>query len=113
MSNIYNLEPPTKGKVVIHTSYGDIDIELWAKEVRRFHHSLHCMQQDSYNAACCSYGSYIVYKCVSLCLWLSTIQAPLACKNFVQLSLEGYYDNTLIHRVIRDFMIQMGDPSGT
>jgi hypothetical protein len=32
MSNIYHLEPPTKGKVVLHTSYGDVDVELWARE---------------------------------------------------------------------------------
>lgn len=37
----------------------------------------------------------------------------MACRNFVQLALEGYYDDTLVHRVIRDFMIQMGDPMGT
>lgn len=34
MSNIYHLEPPTKGKVVLHTSFGDVDVELWAREVR-------------------------------------------------------------------------------
>jgi peptidyl-prolyl cis-trans isomerase SDCCAG10 len=33
MSNIYHLEPPTKGKVVLHTSMGDVDVELWAREV--------------------------------------------------------------------------------
>jgi hypothetical protein len=32
MSNIYNTEPPTKGKVVLVTSHGDVDVELWAKE---------------------------------------------------------------------------------
>eukprot|EP00976_Prorocentrum_cordatum_P006392 128313-Prorocentrum_minimum.AAC.2 len=32
MSNVYNLEPPTKGKVVLSTSHGDIDVELWSKE---------------------------------------------------------------------------------
>jgi cyclophilin family peptidyl-prolyl cis-trans isomerase len=32
MSQIYNLEPPTKGKVVLHTTHGDIEIELWPKE---------------------------------------------------------------------------------
>lgn len=32
MSSIYVLEPPTKGKVVLSTSVGDIDIELWPKE---------------------------------------------------------------------------------
>ena len=40
-------------------------------------------------------------------------QAPLACRNFIQLALEGYYDNSVVNRVIKDFMIQMGDPTGT
>ena len=44
-------------------------------------------------------------------LW--TKEAPLACRNFIQLALEGYYDNTLVHRVIKGFMVQMGDPTGT
>lgn len=34
MSNVYNLEPPTKGKVILKTTHGDLEIELWAKEVR-------------------------------------------------------------------------------
>lgn len=71
MSNIYHTEPPTSGKVLVKTTYGDIDIELWPKE------------------------------------------APLACRNFVQLALEGYYDNSPIHRVIKEFMVQLGDPTGT
>lgn len=71
MSSLYASEPITKGKVILHTSFGDIDIELWGKE------------------------------------------CPLAVRNFVQLSLEGYYDNTIFHRVIKDFMIQGGDPTGT
>ena len=71
MSSIYHTEPPTSGKVLLKTSYGDVDIELWSKE------------------------------------------APLACRNFIQLAMEGYYDGTLIHRVIKDFMVQMGDPSAT
>lgn len=32
MSNIYNLEPPTKGKVMLLTSMGEIEVELWPKE---------------------------------------------------------------------------------
>jgi peptidyl-prolyl cis-trans isomerase SDCCAG10 len=64
-------EPPTKGKVVLHTTIGDIDIELWPKE------------------------------------------APKAVRNFVQLCLEGYYDDCLFHRVVKDFIVQTGDPTNT
>lgn len=39
--------------------------------------------------------------------------APLAVKNFVDLSKKGYYDNVTFHRVIPDFVIQGGDPTGT
>jgi peptidyl-prolyl cis-trans isomerase SDCCAG10 len=71
MSSIYVLEPPTKGKVVVHTTAGPLDIELWPKE------------------------------------------APKAARNFVQLCLEGYYDGTLFHRVIKNFLVQGGDPTGS
>eukprot|EP01083_Nonionella_stella_P139871 427609_1 len=71
MSAPYILDPPTKGKILLHTSCGDLDIELWPKE------------------------------------------APKACRNFVQLCMEGYYDNTIFHRVIKDVMVQGGDPTGT
>lgn len=40
-------------------------------------------------------------------------EAPLACRNFVQLCLEGYFDHTSVHRIIKGFMMQMGDPTGT
>ena len=39
--------------------------------------------------------------------------APKAVKNFIELSKKGYYDNLIFHRVIKDFMIQGGDPTGT
>jgi peptidyl-prolyl cis-trans isomerase SDCCAG10 len=71
MSNIYHTEPATYGKVLLHTNFGDIDVELWSKE------------------------------------------APLACRNFVQHCLNGYYENNIFHRVIKGFMAQSGDPTGT
>ncbi|KAK3011041.1 hypothetical protein RJ639_012662 [Escallonia herrerae] len=71
MSSIYVSEPPTKGKVVLTTTHGPIDVELWPKE------------------------------------------APKAVRNFVQLCLEGFYHDTIFHRIIRSFMVQGGDPTGT
>jgi len=71
MSNIYVTEPPTNGKIVLHTTIGALDIELWSKE------------------------------------------CPQACRNFTQLCLEGYYNNTIFHRVIPNFIMQGGDPTGT
>ncbi|KAK3913969.1 Spliceosome-associated protein CWC27-like protein [Frankliniella fusca] len=71
MSNIYIQEPPTSGKVLLKTSVGDIDIELWSKET------------------------------------------PKACRNFIQLCMEGYYDGTIFHRIVKGFIAQGGDPTGT
>ncbi|MDP2652991.1 MAG: peptidylprolyl isomerase [Candidatus Omnitrophota bacterium] len=39
--------------------------------------------------------------------------APRACENFLGLVKKGYYDGIIFHRVIRGFMIQGGDPTGT
>ena len=39
--------------------------------------------------------------------------APKTCKNFSQLAQRGYYNGTPFHRIISDFMIQGGDPTGT
>lgn len=71
MSSIYVLEPPTKGKVIVNTTHGPLDIELWPKE------------------------------------------APKAVRNFVQLCLEGYFINTVFHRIIKGFLVQGGDPTAS
>ncbi len=39
--------------------------------------------------------------------------APKACENFTKLVEKGYYNGLIFHRVIREFMIQGGDPTGT
>ena len=39
--------------------------------------------------------------------------APITVASFVNLALRGYYDNTVFHRAIENFMIQGGDPTGT
>ncbi|KAI9159543.1 Peptidyl-prolyl isomerase cwc27 [Blastocladiella emersonii ATCC 22665] len=71
MSSSYVTEPVTRGKVVLQTTRGPVDIELWARE------------------------------------------SPLAARNFVQLALDGYYDNTVFHRLVPNFILQGGDPTGT
>lgn len=44
-------------------------------------------------------------------LWAN--ETPKACRNFCQLILEGYYNGTIFHRVIKDFIIQGGDKTNT
>jgi peptidyl-prolyl cis-trans isomerase B (cyclophilin B) len=40
-------------------------------------------------------------------------EAPKTVDNFVKLARDGFYDGVIFHRVIPDFMIQGGDPTGT
>lgn len=40
-------------------------------------------------------------------------KAPKTVANFIALSKDGYYDGVIFHRIIKDFMIQGGDPTGT
>ncbi len=44
---------------------------------------------------------------------LSAEHAPNTVNNFVFLAREGYYDGLTFHRVIRNFMVQGGDPTGS
>lgn len=71
MSSLYNLEPQPTASCILHTTSGDISLELWAAQI------------------------------------------PLTCRNFLQLCLDGYYDNTIFHRLVPGFILQGGDPTGT
>jgi cyclophilin family peptidyl-prolyl cis-trans isomerase len=49
----------------------------------------------------------------SIGLALFPAEAPKTVENFTTLSKQGFYDGVIFHRVIPDFMIQGGDPTGT
>ena len=40
-------------------------------------------------------------------------QTPLTSRNFLQLCMDGYYDDTIFHRLVPGFIVQGGDPTGT
>lgn len=40
-------------------------------------------------------------------------ETPKTCENFITHAKNGYYDGIIFHRIIKDFMIQGGDPEGT
>ncbi|MDP4191701.1 MAG: peptidylprolyl isomerase [Bacteroidota bacterium] len=44
---------------------------------------------------------------------LYTKDAPKTCENFVGLSLAGYYNNVIFHRISKGYVLQGGDPSGS
>ncbi|KAL8672712.1 MAG: hypothetical protein Q9168_002837 [Polycauliona sp. 1 TL-2023] len=49
----------------------------------------------------------------SIVLELYNDHAPKTCKNFASLAQRGYYNNVIFHRIIPNFMLQTGDPTGT
>ncbi|KAF6219636.1 hypothetical protein HO133_004105 [Letharia lupina] len=49
----------------------------------------------------------------SITLELYNNHAPKTCNNFSTLAQRGYYNNVIFHRIIPNFMLQTGDPTGT
>ncbi|KAL9577948.1 MAG: hypothetical protein Q9203_007272 [Teloschistes exilis] len=49
----------------------------------------------------------------SMVLELYNDHAPKTCNNFASLAQRGYYNNVIFHRIIPNFMLQTGDPTGT
>ena len=66
MSTVYATEPLSSGHVVLETTHGPLDVQLWCHE------------------------------------------CPTACRLFLQLCLDNFYDNVVWHRIIPNFLIQTG-----
>ena len=60
-----------------------------------------------------SYQAKIVTTEGEILVDLDVQETPVTANNFIYLSKKGFYNNTIFHRVIKDFMIQGGDPQGT
>lgn len=60
-----------------------------------------------------SYTAVVTTEKGSMTINLFAEKAPLTVNNFVYLATQGFYDGTTFHRVIPNFMVQGGDPSGS
>jgi len=60
-----------------------------------------------------TYDVVIRTNCGSFTLRLDPKQSPHAVASFVALAKEGYFDNTVFHRIVPGFVIQGGDPTGS
>lgn len=60
-----------------------------------------------------SYTATIETSLGTMKLELFASEVPQTVNNFVFLAREGFYDGVVFHRIIKDFMIQGGDPTGT
>jgi cyclophilin family peptidyl-prolyl cis-trans isomerase len=60
-----------------------------------------------------SYTAVIETSAGTMTAELFVAEAPRTVNNFVFLAREGFYDEVIFHRVIKGFMIQGGDPTGT
>lgn len=49
----------------------------------------------------------------TFCVELYHRHTPRTCYNLAALAHKKYYDGTIFHRIVRDFMVQGGDPTGT
>ena len=73
--------------------------------------ALNCSEMDALSAS----PPFVVFETSmgDFSIELYTAHAPRTCFNFAELSRSKYYDGTTFHRVIRNFMVQGGDPTGT
>jgi cyclophilin family peptidyl-prolyl cis-trans isomerase len=55
----------------------------------------------------------IATSCGTITVSLLSSESPVTANNFAFLAQQGFYDATLVHRVVPGFVVQMGDPTGT
>jgi len=60
-----------------------------------------------------TYTATLETSCGRIVIALDAAAAPKTVNNFVFLAREGFYDGTTFHRVVRDFVVQGGDPTGS
>jgi cyclophilin family peptidyl-prolyl cis-trans isomerase len=60
-----------------------------------------------------THDATIETSCGTISVRLFTGESPVTTNNFAFLAREGFYDATVIHRVVPGFVVQMGDPTGT
>jgi peptidyl-prolyl cis-trans isomerase B (cyclophilin B) len=60
-----------------------------------------------------TFGAKLVTSRGEIVVDLFPKEAPKTVNNFVFLAKDGFYDGTVFHRVINDFMVQGGDPTGS
>ena len=60
-----------------------------------------------------TYTATMVTSCGTITIELNARAAPVGVNNFVFLAENGFYDGTTFHRIVKDFVIQGGDPEGT
>ncbi len=90
------LQPATSGKVIVETTLGEIEVSVRYLEptlVKR-----------------CRLSTFII---IVHQIELFAKETPKACRNFIALIMEGYYDNVIFHRIVPGFIAQTGDPTGT
>ncbi len=98
--------------VVLETAMGPITLELYWDHAPKT-----CQVSDSLSLCKVSEDLAAIMISVAHLLrrfWiLMLVSPPLLLQNMWELARRGYYDGTIFHRVIKDFMAQGGDPTGT
>jgi len=100
-------------KVRFYIFTNDIDISKSTRDVQNEKpRNLNARQQIEAKPAESGNGAVLHTTYGDIHIRLFPEAAPKAVENFVTHSKNGYYNNTIFHRVIRKFMIQCGDPLG-